>query len=312
MHAPAGPPRGTGSWEADALLPSKGPPRAVSGRVLTRILSKVVLGPWLIFTISSLLFAFCFHNCPHVLIVFAVLFFAGCVVRCLMESRGGSKDASFALALCALAVVVGSFVGWYNYAGNVANFYAFDERRQYTNLWPDDLAAAHTDASAIVFAMGSKPDVTMSVAYRVGGSIYCVAPIRVWGAPMSNSIQYWAAGRDCCQSNGPYTCDSTRDPLARGGLVITNRDAEFYLQAAKIAAAQGGVTTATQPLFVKWVRDFGAARNDFLRAAGLFWFLSSLACLPVCAVFGLGAPTVLTATKLVAGEASKRSRKSGA
>ncbi|CAK0858599.1 unnamed protein product [Prorocentrum cordatum] len=87
-------------------------------------------------------------------------------------------------------------------------------------------------------------------------------------------IQYWAAGRDCCEGGEHFTCgDAGRDD-ARAGLVLRNRTLEFYsafvtpevdlyAEAAGHAKVKFNIiSTEEQPIFVRWVWDLDAGRVD--------------------------------------------------
>jgi len=259
---------------------------------LNRLLIKVIVGPWLIFTLFSLFFAYLWYSIPHLLLLFSAVAFGANVTRCVLRLMSRLHDRAYICALCGVAIVLGSLAGWYNFTVNARHFHEFGDQRHYTNVWPEEPAESHRDASVLVFSATVKPDISLALSYHALGSTYCVAPIKIWGVQPKNPVQYWAAGKDCCDSRGTFKCDDTWMPKARGGLVISNGDLPLYAEAAKIAAATAGLTSAPQPIFIQWVLDLGRARNRFLEKTAVFWALSSLAYLPICLVFALGAPTV--------------------
>mmetsp|Transcript_116124 Transcript_116124/g.231544 ORF Transcript_116124/g.231544 Transcript_116124/m.231544 type:complete len:299 (+) Transcript_116124:75-971(+) len=258
-----------------------------------RLLIKVIVGPWLHFTLFSLCYAYLWYSLRYVLILCSAVTLAANVTRCVLRLMSRLHDRAYICALCGVAIVLGSVAGWHNFTMNTRHYHEFGDRRHYTNVWPEESADSHRDASALVFSASVKPDVSMALAYHAVGSTYCVAPIKIWGVQPKNPVQYWSAGKDCCNSRGKYKCDDTWVPKARGGLVISNGDLPYYQQAAKIAAATVGLTSAPEPIFVQWVLDLGRARNKFLEKAAVFWALTSFTYLPICFVFALGAPTVV-------------------
>lgn len=260
---------------------------------LNRLLIKVILGPWLLFTVFSLLFAFLWYYLPIGLVFLSGVALAANVTRCVLRFMSRLHDRAYICALCGVAIVLGSVVGWSNFKTNAIHYHEFGDRRHYTNVWPEEPADSHRDASALVFSATVKPDVSLALAYHAVGSTYCVAPIKIWGVQPKNAVQYWAAGKECCDARNTFKCDDAWVPKARGGLVLSNGDVPYYAQAAKIAAATAGLTSAPEPIFVQWVLDLGRARNRFLARTAVFWALASLTYLPISLILALGAPTVM-------------------
>jgi len=259
---------------------------------LNRLLIKVICGPWMLFTVFSLFFAYLWYSLPHILVLISAVAFAANVTRCVLRVMSRLHDRAYICALCGVAIVLGSVAGWYNFTINARHYHEFGDRRHYTNVWPEESADSHRDASALVFSATVKPDVTLALAYHALGTTYCVAPIKIWGVQPKNAVQYWAAGKDCCDSRNNFRCDDAWVPKARGGLVISNGDQPYYAQAAKIAAATAGLTSAPEPIFVQWVLDLGRARNRFLEKTAVFWVLTSLTYLAISVILALGAPKV--------------------
>jgi len=257
-----------------------------------RLLIKVILGPWVLFTVFSLFYAYLWYSLPHILVLISTVALAANVTRCVLRFIDRLHDRAYICALCGIAIALGSVAGWYNFNINARHYHEFGDRRHYTNVWPEESADSHRDASALVFSATVKPDVSLALAYHAVGSTYCVAPIKIWGVQSKNPVQYWAAGKDCCDARNTFRCDDAWVPKARGGLVISNGDLPYYAQAAKIAAATAGLASAPEPIFVQWVLDLGRARNLFLEKTAVFWAVSSLTYFPICLVLALGAPTV--------------------
>ena len=129
---------------------------------------------------------------------------------------------------------------------------------------PSEPAAAHADAGKLLFSLDTKVDTSRTVGFR-SRHVYCVAPIADYAT--TSTIQYWAVGVDCCQGRSQFACGDVTDSKARSGLVVfDNRgffpsQMHFFQQAAKQAAAEYGVVSARDAIFVEWTRDATALQN---------------------------------------------------
>jgi hypothetical protein len=271
-------------------------------RAFVTVLTTIVL-PWVVFAAAVLAVTLAHHPDQYVR-VFAVFTFAGVfLLGFFLSFRVKQFKASILSLLCAIAVVLGALAGGVAYCSGAIDYWAFDEHWQYTNVWPTELASAHRDASALVFAQGTAPDVQKGVGYTMGGHTYCVAPItmRDLGIP---DIQYWAAGRDCCEGDERFTCDDASLDTARAGLVLRNRtrtfysafvthEVDYYAEAARHAKVKFNIiSTEEQPIFVRWVWDLDAGRVDFWSRSRRVAFEIVLGYLPVSIVLSLFTPAL--------------------
>eukprot|EP00971_Amphidinium_carterae_P343899 6483951-Amphidinium_carterae.1 len=69
---------------------------------------------------------------------------------------------------------------------------------------------------------GTRLDIEHAVGYHAG-SYYCVAPV-VSSSGASHTIEYMAAGIDCCEQRGTFTCDQAADSSVRSGLAYLDSD----------------------------------------------------------------------------------------
>lgn len=273
-------------------------------RLAVTLLTTIVL-PWVVFTAAALAVTLAHHPDQYVR-VFAVLTFAGVfLLGFFLSFRVPQFKASTLSLLCLIAVVLGALAGGVAYCSGAIDYWAFDEHWQYTNVWPTELASAHRDASALVFAQGTVPDVQKGSGYTMGGHTYCVAPITMrdinLGIP---DIQYWAAGRDCCEENERFTCDDASLDSARAGLVLRNRtrtfysafvthEVDYYAEAARRAKVKFNIaSTEEEPIFVRWVWDLDAGRVDFWSRSRRVAFEIVLGYLPVSIVLSLFTPAL--------------------
>jgi hypothetical protein len=291
--------------------------------------------PWVFFVCAGLAFTLGFHHSPGFLTCLSLFVLSLLLLRAAVASGAGLTIAPYLLRMlprsasaskaaaalagrspggdhatrllltCALAVAIGSGVGYYNYRSTVDHYWAYFERRHYTNVWPEEPAAAHADASAITFAAGSRPEVAHAGGLQAGSHTYCVAPVHVPGAAAvaSARVEYWAIGRDCCiggmrreSDAGHFSCGDASDDKARAGLVFYNRPdgyllagTSLYAKAARMVAAQYGLKSASDPIWVIWTSDLDRANFRRVGDALLFLLYASIIALPFLAVLELGA-----------------------
>merc|ERR1719453_2840516 len=91
---------------------------------------------------------------------------------------------------------------------------------------------------------------------------------------------------DCCAQRNDFRCDDAGDESARGGVVVmdtsflTPTHFEYYQRAVKEAEAAFDLVSASEPLFVRWIKDpssyqmamFGAGSANFI-IFGLIYFV---------------------------------------
>jgi hypothetical protein len=89
-------------------------------------------------------------------------------------------------------------------------------------------AASNYDASSIDFGntLSTSVDANRAAGYRIGGSIYCVAPIMDPAIVDANIplINYWAIGIDCCDDFGSFTCDNSRNYQGGVGVAMVPKN----------------------------------------------------------------------------------------
>eukprot|EP00446_Apocalathium_sp_SHHI-4_P042330 CAMPEP_0177337272 /NCGR_PEP_ID=MMETSP0368-20130122/24231_1 /TAXON_ID=447022 ORGANISM="Scrippsiella hangoei-like, Strain SHHI-4" /NCGR_SAMPLE_ID=MMETSP0368 /ASSEMBLY_ACC=CAM_ASM_000363 /LENGTH=361 /DNA_ID=CAMNT_0018798181 /DNA_START=47 /DNA_END=1128 /DNA_ORIENTATION=+ len=262
--------------------------------------AKSLLLPLFAFLGFGLLFTFLWH--PIAWLVnfacgFAILLCLGGSVLSLVRRR---TDRAYSLAVTGMAVMAGSLQGYYNYELYTYNYWAVNEHREYVNVLADDSAAAHADASVLYFVEDAKPDLRYASSFGTGAGTFCAAPVTVGQAVVSEAVQFWVVGRDCCGARGFY-CDSVRDKEARAGMVVYNRtqpfeawtgsEMHFYEQAIEMSYARFGVMSAERHILVRWTSTPWLARNLYLHDGFKVWLKAALVSLPIWLVLGLGAPT---------------------
>lgn len=255
-------------------------------------LAILILLPWLVFTTVSCLLTFAYH---HFRIMVWVLIFLGALLSVLfivLSSRNKRGPIYLFLGvLCVFAVLVSCVVGLYCYHEFAIQFWVVEEGRAYANVRPDESAGGHSDAGRLTFSDDARVDTERSVGFHDnGGTIYCVAPIV--GDQEPATIEYWAAGEDCCKSRSSFDCDETSNPKARSGVVISDRSPfvpssrEKYLKAVSEASGAYDLKAGKKPLFVKWVEDPQTVQDEYWNRCLVFLISACVVHLMASALFG--------------------------
>jgi len=247
----------------------KGKKIKVNKGVVNRLLMMFV--PYLIFAGLLLFYVYMYHVYFHIawlLSLVVVLVSTVWIVSDLFSIKGGQWYVFFGV-LCMLAAIAATCVGLYIYFGFTYQFYKIGGLRTYTNVLPAEPAEAHADAGKIYFSPDSKVDITRAVGFQAQGGVYCVAPIL--DETEIARVNFWAVGRDCCLSRASFNCDEAWNPAAHSGAVILDTGApqvsfnqlDFYSKAVKEAMALYDLSSADNPIFVRWVLDPAAMQTAF-------------------------------------------------
>lgn len=256
----------------------------------------VIHVPWLSFVIVTFLYITVYHLSP---IILMLCLFVKCLLLFVQLTgawSAGNAHRIFLFSMMVVAVVAGAFCGNYNYETNLENYWNLALKQEYTNVLPDESAKSHVDASLLIFSPDAKVDVTRPTMF-VAGETYCVAPVVSSVELTQAKIQYWAVGKDCCDSRQGFACDGAGNPGAHAGIVLHggddpwDRDAQNYAAATRMAAESLSLTSAEGALFVRWVGDVEEALNGYLSAAWVTWAYQIGICYAI--FFGLGVVTLL-------------------
>lgn len=238
-------------------------------------LSALIGIPWLMFSMLCGLFALVYHHYALVVWGMVGLWILLALLFLVLNARNRMDGSWFLLLgiLCICATINGSIAGQYNYWTNMYPYWSYYEHSTYTNVLPTSPSIGHSDAGQLVFASTSRVDTTRALGYKAG-TVYCVAPIL--DDHQVNHVEYWAAGVDCCDSRGDFSCDDTWDPKAKSGLVLpsfigatvtlSNSDIgmrgrwwkgtrDRFIQAVKMAEASYELKSSENPLLVQWVSN---------------------------------------------------------
>jgi hypothetical protein len=262
--------------------------------------------PWLMFVTLSVLWTFAYHHFYIAVWLLALAWACFAFIFMALDNRGrmGGSWFLFLGLLCLFAVVNACLCGGYNYWMHMFHYWSFDENRGYTNVLPTEPAEGHLDAGTIVFSNTARVDTTRAVGYKAG-TTYCVAPIM--DDTQLDRVEYWAAGTNCCNSRGDFTCDDTWNPRAKSGVVILDMvpgDAQissgdtsvgvslwapalpYFKKAAKQAEAHFALTSSAKAIFVRWVVDTQVVQDEFWHAGTMFLLVIILIYLGISVVAG--------------------------
>jgi hypothetical protein len=260
----------------------------------------IVFVPWLLFSMTSVLFAMAYHHYWWAVWGMVLLFVFVSISFLVLHSqqRMGGSWFYFLAMCCLLAIFAGCLSGLYNYWTHMYLYWSYDEAATYSNVLPSEPAEARSDAGKIIFATTARVDTTRAVGFKEG-SEYCVAPILDNTQSEHPRVQYWAAGMDCCTARGDFGCDDAWNPKSHSGLVILNTGAgqqsvstrgrkataggtammlgtplaDYYFRAVRLAQASFDLTSVEHPIFVRWVVDPDRLQNDYWRL-GIGWLVA--------------------------------------
>jgi len=260
---------------------------------------RLTIYSWTIFLFTSLIYITSYHQQSNEVANLVVCLVVAMGVLALYYYMTHRKKQATTLLVCCLGLTAGALYGYWNYCAYMHNYLAYSEKRHYTNVWADESAAGHSDASVLVFADGVRPDVTKAASFDGGETLYCVAPITTSNSD-SSDIQYWAAGYGCCRKT--FRCDDVRDPTARAGLVMHDRatifdyiktsDMRYLKEAAKKVTATFGLNPSNSSIYVTWVKDIEKRRSSWRSSGWVEWVKMLFLALPIFAIFCYGSSGV--------------------
>lgn len=232
---------------------------------------------WGLLSGICLLFGLTYHNSSTQ--IWAVVFIAVVSLSMILyQSVRLYSESTFhkisvvVAAWLLLAVVVGTFIGLFSYDCCIGEYWDSQKLEARENVLPSEPAAAFASAGEIVFADEARVDPSKAVGYK-DSRVFCVAPIA--GDGPTDTVQFWAAGIDCCGARDSFVCDDSWNPKAHAGVVIQNKTKwsmmnedlhSQYLKAVKLAEVTYSIASAKKPIFVRWVSDPNQVELNLWRA----------------------------------------------
>lgn len=283
------------AWSTGAYgqLPGGKPahkPAAPRPKVETR--TQTVLGvllnahfAWLIFGVVALVFMFVFPWYKLLTGMITSLLGLTVLILAIRYVAMSNFRAGYVAVLCLLAMVCGTFTGFYIFETTLQFYYASDQGQEYTNVVPSESSGSVADAGLLVFTDDTEVDLTRPAVF-VHQATYCAAPIKLQNEMKPSKVQFWAVGKDCCDAAGGFKCYSARDSRARAGIVVKHskwfpKEEQNYRGAVNMAVEAYNLATSKPPMLVRWVYDIDAALDVVWTDAMWFWAWTLLVFYPI-------------------------------
>lgn len=238
---------------------------------------QIAVVAWAIFSGVTLLFGLSYHDSWReiwVIISLVVVSLAMIVYQSVktMREQPMHKVGAIVAAWLLLSVITGTFVGLFSYDCCIGEYWDKQQLESRENVLPSEPAGAFAHAGEIVFADEARVDPSKAVGYK-DNDVYCVAPIASDG-PM-DTVQFWAAGVNCCGARDSFVCDDAWNPKAHAGVVIRNATKwsmmhedihARYMKAVKLAEVTYSIASNKKPIFVRWVSNPNQVEMNIWRA----------------------------------------------
>lgn len=242
----------------------------------TMILLNLVVHP-VVFTVAYFVHAFIHRKWwNYVRLLVLVVLVLTSVMLLVRACRKRSLCMWSYLLACGLmlATTSGAYFGNATYSV-MGDIFTFNGMATYVNISPsDDSGLGHTDAGEVYFRDGSRIDTTRAVAFK-NTDIFCAAPIIMVEVDdagqeterTGKSVDWWAAGINCCTPGGDeFTCGDGQ-PTARAGMRMLNTANLPYFQFAVHQFTAKYHIPAEHPLFFYWETDpLAHVATDFLKS----------------------------------------------
>ncbi|CAK0890767.1 unnamed protein product [Prorocentrum cordatum] len=233
-----------------------------------------VLLPWLIFSLIVSLLVFAYEDYGPIVWALVVV----CLLLSLLFVTTGvavKRPLQVALGLLVLTSVGVSIpVGFCIESEFMVDFWRVDNGASYKQVSASDPAVARSDAAVLEFVAGTSVDAKSSVGYMKRGTVYCVAPV-VGAAASDAGPGYWAAGTDCCEQRGGFSCGDVKDPHALTGVAIPDEEGHFATAVRAAVSTHGLTEPSGKIIFLDWTASGPKYKEGLWTNAALFVMVSS-------------------------------------
>jgi hypothetical protein len=263
----------------------------------TEVLQRVALTvlPLLLFAFHVTQIGFAAHDHP----IFVCGCFAAPLFLAIFVSQLAPRKWQRRLGyLSNIANLVGGVCGAYIYCQYMVHFYGYRDLRISTNVLAVQRPEQFADVGMMLFSHSTRVDTSRSVGYRSfedGGGLFCVAPIVDDSMSLSDPINFWAVGEDCCQARSHFECDDSDAPGVHSAVVLLNPDVYVaealqsftpgspgatYDRAVRLAEHSFGINREAgregKHVFVRWVRWPYKLQDQYKMDAGdaTYWLLA--------------------------------------
>lgn len=233
-----------------------------------------VLLPWLIFSLIVSLLVFAYEDYGPIVWAMVVV----CLLLSLLFVSMGvavKRPLQVALGLLVLTSVGVSLpVGFCIEGEFMVDFWRVDSGASYKQVSASDPAVARSDAAVLEFTPGTQVDINSSVGYMKRGTVYCVAPV-VGATPSDTGPGFWAAGTNCCEQRGGFSCGDVKDPLALTGVTMPDDQGNFAMAVRAAVSTHGLTEPPGKVMFLDWTASGPKYKEGLWTNAALLVMASS-------------------------------------
>mmetsp|Transcript_125009 Transcript_125009/g.324741 ORF Transcript_125009/g.324741 Transcript_125009/m.324741 type:complete len:321 (-) Transcript_125009:31-993(-) len=233
-----------------------------------------LLVPWAMFTATVAVLSFTMHyrqpllSWLIVLLGFCLVVVFGIIAYGAMRRRSASRSArdptwsNFIFLAVAFAWVLGTVLGYINYAVYMRAYYDVASLETYLNVDPAKASGLQfMDGGRMVFTKDSHLDFKLSYGFK-NDDLYCVAPITSIEGKLA-SYDFWAVGVNCCNGTSlGFTCGEAQNAFAHSGMrLLDDSNLKYFRLAIDQLQLRHGIQSI-HPLFFEWTVDPITAVNN--------------------------------------------------
>lgn len=249
---------------------------------------KKMILPWICFACTGLLFTITFNALWWVitpLVTALVLYYLG---QGLYGIQKSNFRAAFRSSLLGFSLILGAWQGYWIFEAHSQTYWNLGKRREYFHVNAKSLAAGRSDAGVLSFDGDSRVDNRFVTAYRSAGVTFCMAPVTTDEPVISEPIQYWVVGSNCCRAH-KFDCDQSADDNFHTAIVMrrrtnffqswSNDDDIMYDMAENISLTTYGLQRAEGSMRVRWL-DKQTAKSTFIAEMWISWLKAFVISIP--------------------------------
>jgi len=194
-------------------------------------------------------------------------------------------------SLCLVAGFSGFFASLIAYIHYLRPYHELGMGATYLDMLPSQSAMGATDATALFFAHGTSIDTARTYGYvdarNSGGNTYCVAPLSNNYTMREPSVQFFAAGMNCCGKRSAFGCGQGGSG-ARGAMILAREDNADpgFKAAVEGAAVEYGLQPGNGYLLLYMLTDPMVFRQDKLDNALKLLLIYTLVYLVIACMTG--------------------------
>jgi len=250
-----------------------------------------ILIPWLL-SVAILLITFLSLGSSWLWVVLPALLACGLTASSAWDNyKKGFQPMAIFYILCLLGVFSAFVMSLIIYIHFLEPYNELSGGATYLNVLPSQSALSVSDGTAIVFSQGTSVDTSRQYGYvdarNPDGTMYCVAPLSNTYMELETSVQFFAAGTDCCGKTTGFGCGQGSTQQIGALMLATEYDAsEGYKNAVEGAAAHWGLQPGNGYGLLTMVSDPMTYRSDKLDSAVKILLIYTMAYLLIACMTG--------------------------